>query len=231
MIQQIVRIILYALFSQGYQGLRKASLAPPLAQLALYTAGAATPEALLAATAAAYLVTGMTTLLAYATTLASIPAAWMAATQAALDLITHSPPDPTRYLQIYVKALAAALQALYILHSLNPTETAYIIHRLTGSCLAANTPALILKTIAQTLKDAVEATTAHKTRNTPPWATLAILLVRGKELATQLEEATHLKLHHCKPKPVYSKKALVAQTTALALVIALTIAAKILQRR
>ncbi len=215
LLARLALAVLHALFLGGYAGVRRGSLAPAAAMAALYAAGAP-PEAVLAGLLATYAAAGSLTLLAYASALASVPAAWMSLTQLAYDAAVSGALEPGRYAAIALRSLAASLLALYILHSLNPLELGYAVRRLTGSCAAAYAAPFALRVVGHVLREASEAVAAHTLRGVRPWVTLALLLLRAEEVSRSLEEAIALRLRVCRPRPSYDPRALAAQALGLA---------------
>jgi hypothetical protein len=219
LLARIILLLLNALFVEGYHGLRRGSLALPLALAVLYGSGLVASFSVLAGLIAAYAVSGSLRLVAYASLVASIPSTWMALTQLTLDLMVGRELQPSLYGSIFLRSMAYSLLALSILHSVNPLEVGYVVYKLTGSCAAAYAVPFTLKTIGQLLRDAGEAVLAHRLRGVRPWTTLALLLIRADEASRAIEESIALRLHVCRPKVYYDVKAVLAQAVGVCIAV------------
>ncbi len=218
MLEKLVLVVLRSLFLYGYEWYRRGSLAVAvmLPLLLFYGSGSLlVAVSTVASILVFYAATRMYRLGFYALVVAGIPAAWMAATQGVLEVLAGHDPL-TRSLGVGLRSLAYSLTGLYMLHSYNPMEAAWLLYRL-GGCRAA-LPALLLPRITgQGLREAVEALHAHRLKGARPWDTLGVLLYRSWESIDYYSEGALQRVWGCRPRPLYDKRALALQASLLAL--------------
>jgi hypothetical protein len=219
LLERLIRFILESLFLYDYLWFRRGSSALTLAHAALAYLSLGSwpaPLAVLSSQTLFYAASGTLRLLAYGAALAALPASWMAGTQAVLDYVAEGALEPGRYVEIFIRSLTASLSLLYVIHAFNPAEAAYAAYRL-GGCLWAYAPLVLVRAASQGLKEAWEAVLAHRLKSTPPWATLAVILLRARESAELLEESYTIASGRCRPRPLYSPRALALQAAVVAL--------------
>lgn len=222
MLEKLLKLILDSLFLYEYAWFRRGSLALSAAHavVAYLSLGHwPAPLAVISSQLLFYALSSTWRLLAYSIVVASIPGLWMAGTQALIDA-ARGGLEPARYLEIYARSIAASLSMLYVLHSLNPAELSYVAYRL-GGCKWAYAPLILLRAASEGLREAWEALVAHKLKGVPPWATLAVILLRARESAELLEESYTLAVGACSPRPLYSSRGLALQAAVLVADIAL----------
>ena len=225
-VEVIVLVILRSLFLYDYNWARRGSNLLLLAFTAASWATGANPLAAVTAIIlvyAWYTASGMARLAAYATLVASIPAAWMAATQAAIQA-AQGALEPAHPMLVGLRALEASLTGLYLVHFYNPAEASTLVYRL-GGCRYSYIPLLLARITGGSLREAVEAVHAHRLKKTETWKTLGLLLYHAQEQVPRYTEALAYRLETCNPRPLYEKKTLILQAATLATIITIAMAA------
>ncbi|MCE4604265.1 MAG: hypothetical protein F7B20_04785 [Aeropyrum sp.] len=229
MLERILLVVVRALFLHDLRMLRMGSLALTLPHTALVYLTLSQPSislVMILVQHSTYIISGMTGLVLYSSVLASIPASWMAFTQALLDAASGGPGSPARYVEIWARSYAASSAILYLVHTLNPSEISYTLWRLTQSCSTALSPLLIYRAISGLLSEAFETITTHRLKGVPPWRTLAILIFRSAEVSEMMEEGSYSHISRCRPRPLYSARGLALQALILAIDAVLFIASQ-----
>ncbi len=218
MLERIVLFVLRGLLLYGYTWFRRGSALLVILHMVAIAFLLGKPIALivvLVAQLAIYGFAGMMRLAAYSLALASIPAVWMGTTQLVLDLIEVGGLAPSHYAEIALRSLAISLVALYLIHSVNPSEASAAAYKITGRCTAAYTPLLIHRMMGLGLLEASEALLVHGLKGASRWRTLGMLLFRSEEVSRMMEDGVTLRIDGCRPIAVYSARALAAQASLL----------------
>lgn len=227
-ISMFITMLLRSVFLYGFTELRRGCTALGIAHVAmLLIFGLRSPVLIALYTlpiAIIYTAAGIWILLLYSLAISSIPGVWMALSQLALDL-ARGFADPLRYLVIYVRASMVSINILYLLHSLNPTEISALMNRIRR--LSGVYPYLFMRVSSFLLKEGSEAIYTHSLKKEKPWKTLAILFIRGDELAKGFSEGLAMKHTKFRPKPRYSIKAVLAQVVLMVYDIMIAIAFQI----
>ena len=219
MLERIILFVLRGLLLYGYTWFRRGSALLVISHIVAIALLLDKPVALvivLAVQLAIYWFAGMARLAAYSLALASIPAAWMGTTQLVLDIMEAAGLAPLHYAEIALRSLAISLAALYLIHSVNPSEASTAAYKLTGRCTAAYTPLLIHRMMGLGLLEASEALLVHGLKGASRWKTLGLLLFRSQEVSRMMEDGVALRIGGCRPIAVYSARALATQASLLA---------------
>ena len=226
MIKAILTVILFGLFLDRHGIHRGGSIALTAAHAILVFEALDKGLTAIATVALAqtlfYLATGLWTVLAASALLASIPGVWMAATQAALDMILGRGLEVTLYIEIYTRSLAASLAAMYVLHTLNYSEAAYLAYKL-GGCTAAYIPLLIPRMASQGAAELLDSYASHRLKGAKHWETLALFMLRVEEASSLAVDAYTLSSRLCRPRPVYRGAAVALQAAVIAVDLAATL--------
>lgn len=216
-------IILRSLFLYGYSGLRKGTIFLSTVHLIIViTYGLKYGLTLAAYTAPIvilYFTLGLHRLLIYSLTVSSIPGLWMSLTQLIIDLLKGS-LNPFNYISIYVKSTLTSVAILYVLHTLNPSELSTLLYRVRKSL--GIYPQLFMRITSFLIKEGVEVIYTHSLKRENTWKTLAILMLRGDELARGFSEGLIPKYMKFKPILMYSTKIVLLQLIILAYDVILT---------
>ncbi|HIP56621.1 MAG TPA: hypothetical protein EYH02_00910 [Ignisphaera aggregans] len=172
-----------------------------------------------------YIASSMSRQPLYAAILATIPATWMGLTHLAITAL-RGYADVFGALQVFLRAEIGALHCLYLLHSINLSELASIIARL-GKEVSLAIP-LFWRAVALLLREASEMIYVHRLKREKMWRSLAMMFVRCEEVTEMFSEGLYLKRYSFTPRPIYSAKAMVYQTTLLSIDLATLVLATVM---
>lgn len=167
-----------------------------------------------------YSILGMYKLLLYTLIISSVPGLWMALTQFLLDLVKGC-VNPFRFIAIYTRATLISINTMYILHTFNPTEISMLFSKVNK--FAGVYPQLFVRVASFLVKESTELVYTHTLKKESIWKTLAIIVLRGEELAKGFSEGLIPKYRRYRPIVIYSLKAITLQLTVIAYDIIITL--------
>lgn len=224
LVSMLITALLRSIFLYGFSNLRKGSTALSvfhiimvlifsmrgLGLLLLYTL----PIAII------YIAGEMSMLLVYSFTISSIPGLWMSLSQFILDLAKGF-ADPLKYITIYARVTLTSINVLFLLHTVNLSEISVLfnkVRRFSGAY-----PYLFIRIMSFLIKEGVEVVHTHSLKGERSWKMLAILFIRGDELAKGFSEGLIPKYCRFRPSLVYSLKTLSIQSLLIAYDVMITI--------
>lgn len=212
----VVTVILRSLFLYGFSKLRRGSVSLSIVHVVLAIAGGlgsvellilyTTPIAIL------YTALGMHILLVYTLAVSSVPGLWMALTQLLLDL-AKGIADPYRCLAIYARATLISLNIMFALHTLNPTEISKLFDKVKRS--SGVYAQLFMRIASLLIKEGIEIVHTHSLKRESLWKTLAIVILRGDEIAKGFSEGLIPKYRRYRSKITYDMKTVSLQLTII----------------
>ena len=219
-----VLFLLRSLFLYGFIEARKGSIAPQLifAVSTLYIVIRNPYLSLIpfSAILGLYLVFGILNALLYSAIISSIPAMWMALTNLLYLLMAKSSLSLEAFIEIFIRAEIGAITVFSLIQTMNISELCYIVYRV--STTLSQAIEYFWRLSSQMLKETSEMLYVHALKREKIWKTLAMMFVRGDEIAEQFTEGIYLKQFSYTPKPIYSKKTVLLET--IMAIIALTTA-------
>ncbi|MDK6028981.1 hypothetical protein QPL79_06355 [Ignisphaera sp. 4213-co] len=212
---RIVLLLLRSLFLYGFVEARKGSTAIQLAFtiLSLYITikNPVVSIPILAAISTFYIVFGIAKALAYAALVSLVPATWMGLTNLLYTLSGKGLLNPASFIDVFMRAEIGSLIVFTLIHTLNISELCYLVSKFsTATSLAIE---YFWRIASQLLKESSEMLYIHGLKKEKTWKTLAMLFIRGDEIVTQFSEGVYLKQFRYAPKPIYSRKTVLAQIT------------------
>lgn len=212
----IVTIILRSLFLYGFSKLKKGSVVLSFIHVVLAMIHGLNKVELLALYVAPiaiiYGALKIHILLVYTLAVSSIPGLWMALTQLFLDIVKGF-VDPYRYLAIYARAALVSINIMFMLHTLNPTEISVLFNK--TKKFSGVYPQLFTRVTSFLVKESAEVVHTHALKRESIWKTLAILTLRGDEIAKGFSEGLTPKYTRYKPVLIYSINTILIQLTIL----------------
>lgn len=212
----VVTVILRSLFLYGFSKLRRGSISLSIVHVVLAVIGGlASIELLVLYTipiAILYTALRMHILLLYTLTVSSIPGLWMALTQLLLD-VAKGIADPYRYLAIYARAALVSLNIMFMLHTLNPTEISKLFDK--AKRFSGVYAQLFMRIASFLVKEGIEIVYTHSLKKESLWKTLAILILRGDEIAKGFSEGLIPKYRRYRSTATYDIKTILLQLTII----------------
>ncbi|MEM1526950.1 MAG: hypothetical protein QW775_07420 [Ignisphaera sp.] len=219
----MVIVILRSLFLYGFSLLRKGSVLLSFTHIAItYIFGLNDIRFLVLYTLPiliTYYIFEMRKLLLYTLTISSIPGLWMALTQLLLDL-AKGYINPFRCIAIYARATLVTVNTMYILHTFNPTEVSILFNKVNK--FAGVYPQLFFRVASFLVKEGIEIIYTHALKKESIWKTLAIIILRGEELAKGFSEGLIPKYRKYRPIVIYSLRTIAIQFAVIAYDIVIT---------
>uniref|UniRef100_A0A7C2V8R1 Energy-coupling factor transporter transmembrane protein EcfT n=1 Tax=Ignisphaera aggregans TaxID=334771 RepID=A0A7C2V8R1_9CREN len=204
--------ILRSLFLYGFSYLRKGSTVLSITHIFMvFLYGLCSLEALVLYTLPTiliYSISRMHILLLYSFTISSIPGLWMSLSQLILDTAKGF-ADPLKYIMIYSRVVLVSLNVMFLLHTVNPTEISFLLSKIKR--VSGVYPYIFIRIMSFLIKESAEIIYSHHLKKEKAWKTLAILFIRGDELAKGFSEGLIPKYHRFKPVLIYSLRSLLQQ--------------------
>jgi hypothetical protein len=161
-----------------------------------------------------YIVHGIGKYLKYSLALATLPALWMALSNALIAYLRGG--DVVRAIvSVFFRAESGSAIVLLFLHTLNISEARFILYKLSSMASFATT--LFWRLASQFIKEASEILYIHGLKGEKTWKTLAMLFIRGEEMIQYFTEGIYLKQYNYRPKVMYSSRAVAIQILLLSI--------------
>ncbi|MEM0048634.1 MAG: hypothetical protein QXT53_05010 [Ignisphaera sp.] len=210
---KLVLLVLRSLFLYGFTDARRGSTILHLvfAVLSLYIV-VHSPSAsifIFSMLIAFYMVFGIGSSLLYSALVSSIPATWMGLTNLLYTWINRGIISLTPFLDVFIRAEIGSIIVFSLMQNINISELCHLSYRISKTFSLAI--GYFWRISSQILKESSEMLYVHGLKGESSWKTLAMLFVRGDEIVDQFTEGVYLKQFSYMPKPIYSRKTVLAQ--------------------